>query len=306
MKKILFFGGKGGVGKTTCASGYAVKMAEEGNNVLLISTDPAHSISDLFKQDIGSDIINLRNNLDALEINPEKEAKDYIKEIRNNLHRIVSPIIIDEINKQLDAASVSPGTHEAALFDKMIKVINETANEYDYIIFDTAPTGHTIRLLTLPELLGSWINSLLKKRRKAIRYKHMANRQVKAENVEDDPIVKILRRRRDNLKKARKILIDNNKLSFVFVMNAERLPFEETKKATKMLDKYEIPIETIIINRILPDEPQESFWKEMKENEIEYVKKIEKYYNKKDILQIPLFSHDISGDEISDFSKHFK
>ncbi len=242
MGKILFFGGKGGVGKTSCSSSFALAKAKEGNKTLLVSTDPAHSISDLFNIKIGSREVEIASDLFALEIDPELESSKYIENIKGNLSRIVSPIILDEMNRQLDAARVSPGSHESALFDKMIEIIVGNNKIYDYIIFDTAPTGHTVRLLSLPELIGGWINSLLKKRRKTIALRNMKERLLGKKTIDDDPVIKILTRRKENMELAREIMIDESNLSFVFVINAERLPIEETKKAMKILQKYKIPV----------------------------------------------------------------
>lgn len=226
MKEILFFGGKGGVGKTSCSTSYALSKSNT-DKVLLVSTDPAHSISDLFNIQIKNDITMIQNNLFGLEIDAEKESQSYINKIRNNLHTIISPIIMEEINRQLDAASVSPGTHESALFDKMIDIIINNQNDYDYIIFDTAPTGHTLRLLSLPEILGAWIDSLIQKRKKVLTLKDM----IRKNKNESDPVIEILMRRKNNMDIARDIMINKGLLKFIFVLNAEKMPIAETKKA---------------------------------------------------------------------------
>jgi len=304
MSKILFFGGKGGVGKTSCSSAFAVSKANQGKKVLLVSTDPAHSTSDLFNIKIGSKIINLRDNLDAIEIDPQKEADAYIKSIKGNMSQIVSPIILDEMNKQLDAARVSPGSHESALFDKMIQIINETSQLYDFIIFDTAPTGHTVRLLSLPELLGAWMDSLLKKRRKSIALNKMVSR-VKGESIiEEDPILSILNRRKDNLERARAIMMDGDSLGFAFVMNAERLPIEETKKAVDLLKKYKIPVKYLVVNRILP-ESEDEFWKQKKNQEQGYLREIERDFSVETVYKIPMFLQDMQEDSIDLMAQHF-
>lgn len=304
MSKILFFGGKGGVGKTSCSSAFAVAKAKGGHRVLLVSTDPAHSISDLFNVKIGSKVMNLRENIDALEIDPQKEADDYIKEIKGNMSRLVSPIILDEMNKQLDAAKVSPGSHESALFDKMIQIINETSELYDYIIFDTAPTGHTVRLLSLPELLGAWMDSLLKKRRKSIALTKMVRRVKGEKEASEDPIITILNRRKENLEKARRIMMDEDNLGFVFVMNAERLPIEETKKAVDLLKKYKIPVKYLIVNRILP-ESEDAFWKEKKAQEQVYLEEIDREFNVGKVYKIPMFLQDMQDESIDLMAAYF-
>lgn len=305
MSKILFFGGKGGVGKTSCSSAFAVSKAGQGYKVLLVSTDPAHSTSDLFNMKIGPKIITIKENLDALEIDPQKEADNYIREIKGNMSRIVSPIILDEMNKQLDAARVSPGSHESALFDKMVQIINETSEHYDFIIFDTAPTGHTVRLLSLPEMLGAWMDSLLKKRRNTMALKRMTDRIKGHKESEEDPIIKILTRRKENLEKARSIMMDEDNLGFVFVMNAERLPIEETKKAVQLLKKYKIPVKYLVVNRILPD-TTDPFWQQKKQYEKAYLDEIESYFKVETIYKVPMFQEDMQSGTINQMADYFK
>ena len=303
MSKILFFGGKGGVGKTSCSSAYAVNKAKLGKKVLLVSTDPAHSTSDLFNQKIGSEIMSLRNNLHALEIDPQKEADAYIDGIKNNMTTIISPIIMDEMNKQLDAARVSPGSHESALFDKMVEIINETSEAYDYIIFDTAPTGHTVRLLSLPEMLGAWMDTLLKKRRKTMALKRMVKR-VKGIEEKEDPIIDILMRRKTRLEKARQIMMDGDNMGFVFVLNAEKLPIEETKKAVNLLNKYKIPVQSLVVNRILP-ESNDSFWKKKKALEAGYLDEINQSFDVDSIFKVPMFLEDMKDSTIDQMATFF-
>ncbi|MCD6435951.1 MAG: ArsA family ATPase, partial [Clostridiales bacterium] len=289
MAKIIFYGGKGGVGKTTCSTANSISFANKGLKTLLISTDPAHSISDVLEMKIGKKIVNIKKNLDGLEIDPEFEAEKYINRIRENMKTILSNVIVEEINKQLDAAVVSPGTHESALFDKMSDIIIDKYDVYDMIVFDTAPTGHTLRLLTLPELLESWMGSLIKKRKSVTNMNKMITRKYK----EKDPVLEILEKRQERLNKIKKILLNNDDLSIRFVINAEQLPIEETKKAITMLEKYNLPVDTLVINRILPDTVKSEFWDKKKEQEKEYLNQIEKYFTNQKQIKIPLLDTDM-------------
>lgn len=301
MAKIIFYGGKGGVGKTTCSTASSINFANKGLKTLLISTDPAHSISDVLEMKIGRKIMNIRENLDGLEIDPEYESEQYIKRIRENMKTILSNVIIDEINKQLDAASVSPGTHESALFDKMSEIIIDKYDEYDVIVFDTAPTGHTLRLLTLPELLEGWMGSLIAKRKKVSNMNKMITRKYK----EEDPVLKILEGRQKSLAKIRKILIEGDDLSICFVLNAERLPIEETKKAVTMLEKYNLPVDTLIVNRILPESIDSDFWIKKKDQEAIYLKQIVDTFKGKKFIRIPLMDNDMKKSTIDSIAEFF-
>ncbi|GAA0179365.1 TRC40/GET3/ArsA family transport-energizing ATPase [Clostridium sediminicola] len=307
MNKIVFFGGKGGVGKTTCSAAFAIASANMGKKTLLVSTDPAHSTCDIFEKKIGNNIVNIENNLDALEINGEYESKKYMEGVRANLKDIVSPIIVKEIKKQIDAAAISPGTEEAALFDKMLEIINEKYDEYDQIIFDTAPTGHTIRLVSLPELLGAWLQTLIEKRRKALGLMSMAHNhgKKKKDEIEEDEVVSILKKRLDNVNNAKKILIDDKKMSFIFVLNAEKLPIEETKKAVSMLEKYKIQVDTLVVNRILPEEIKDEFFITKKKQEKKYLDEIYAAFGGKKIIKLPMLNSDMRAFNINEIAKHF-
>lgn len=307
MNKFVFFGGKGGVGKTTSSASYAYGCAKQGRKTLVVSTDPAHSLCDIFETTIGSEMKQLTNNLYGLEIDPEQESMRYIQKIKSNMSKTVSPVIVSEIEKQLDAASVSPGSEESAIFDKLVEIINTYGSEFEKIVFDTAPTGHTLRLLSLPELLGGWLDRLLEKRRKALELMGMAHKKNKdmQQKIASDPIIEILTQRKNNLEKARKTLIDHKMISFVFVLNPEKLPIEETKKAVRILEKYNIPVNDIVVNRILPEALQDEFWKSRKALESKYLEEIYEIFVGKKIIKIPLLNSDIRVHDIQRIAQYF-
>ena len=302
---IIFIGGKGGVGKTTCSAAYALKSAKDNLKTLLISTDPAHSTSDIFEIDIRDEITNIMPNLDALEINAARESKEYMDRVRLSLKNVVSPIIIEQIDKQIDAAAISPGTEEAALFDKMVDIITHENSRYDKIIFDTAPTGHTLRLLTLPELLGSWLDTLISKRKKSISLMSMAEHKGYAEDekIENDAVINILKNRFDKIQMAKNIMMDRKKLSFIFVTNAEKLIIDETIKAVKILEKHNIAINEIIVNKILPDNLKDEFWVSKKQQEKKYLDIIKESFKDKKIFLLPLLQEDMKSNNIEVISK---
>ena len=291
-KKILFIGGKGGVGKSTSAAAIAWKSAKEGHKTLLISTDPAHNIGDIFEQKIGGKTRQVSENLFALEIDPDIETEKYIKGVKENIKGIVQSSMVAEINRQLDTARASPGADEAALFDRLIAIILEESDNFDRIVFDTAPTGHTIRLLTLPELMGIWIEGLLQKRQKTNEnYTQLLN---DGEPVED-PIYEVLKERQERFSKAREVLLDHQQTGFIFVLNPERLPILETKKAIDLLDNYHLHVKTIIVNKILPNEADGAFFEKRKVHEKTYVSMIEDAFQRQKLIFVPLFSEDITS-----------
>jgi arsenite/tail-anchored protein-transporting ATPase len=302
-KDIIFIGGKGGVGKSTSAAAVAWKAAEEGYTTLLISTDPAHNLGDIFDRSIGGKTTKLAERLFALEIDPEIETEKYIAGVKENIKGTVHSGMMEEVHRQLDTAKASPGADEAALFDKLISIILEEKEHFDKLIFDTAPTGHTIRLLSLPELMGVWIEGLLKKRKKTKdNYSQLLN---DGEPIED-PIYDVLMERQERFSKARDILLDNNKTGFIFVLNPERLPILETKKALELLDKYQLHVKTLIVNKVLPDQTDGEFFKQRKEHEKQYIKLIEDTFKNQELVMIPFFPHDITNiEQLKHFSTFY-
>lgn len=228
-KRILFFGGKGGVGKSTSASATALYASKQGKKTLLVSTDPAHNTGDIFNQEIGRQEKELAPNLFALEIDPHYESHQYINRVKDNIREIVQPHMMEEIHKQIDIAHAAPGADEAALFDRIVEIIEEGQTRYDLIIFDTAPTGHTLRLLSLPELMGVWIDGMLQRRKKANELHRMWLGE--NEDQEKDPIFEILTRRKNKFARAREVLLNPEQTAFIFVLNPEKLPILETEKA---------------------------------------------------------------------------
>jgi len=296
MKKFIFFGGKGGTGKTTCAGAYALKKSREDKNVLVVSTDPAHSLADAFGKDIGSEIVQLTDRLWGLEIDAELEAKKYMKGIQDQMLNLVSAGIVEEIKKQLEIAYMSPGAEEAAIFDKFIEVMRMAGNSYDMIVFDTAPTGHTLRLLTLPEILGAWIEHLINRHEKSRQLMKMSARydEILKKKLEDDPIIQILNKRKEQFSFGRKMMTDPEQTEFFFVLNAEKMPILETERAIKFLCRFSIPVGGIVVNKIIPEEAGDFFEKRRQAQE-NYLEDIKSRFGQYRIVRLPMLESDIQG-----------
>lgn len=308
-KKIIFFGGKGGVGKTTCSSAFSKCCAKTGDKTLIVSTDPAHSLADIFGIEVGPEIILLENNLYGLEIDAELERKKYSERIKAQLTTGISPVIVEEIQRQIDAANISPGSEESAIFDKFIEIIEEKGSEFDRIIFDTAPTGHTLRLLSLPELMGGWMDNLISKRKSALGLMKMLHHgdKDKKDTIDKDPVLSILEKRKAKFERARDILLDSENMEFIFVINPEKLPILETKKAIEILTKYNIPVGGVVINRTIPEEfsSGNDFWSKRKSVERQYMDIINSEFAGKILTVLPLFDEDIKGDNLDKVAEHF-
>jgi arsenite-transporting ATPase len=233
MTKYLFFSGKGGVGKTTMASATAIHYAMEGKNTLIVTTDPASNLADVFEQSIGHKVTPVAGikNLHAMEIDPDEATREYKEKIIGPFREIMPDDVLASINEQLSG----PCTTEMASFDRFIDFME--TDEYDVIVFDTAPTGHTIRLLELPV---DWS-------------KHIEESAKGSGQTCLGP-VQTIQDSKDKYDRATALLKDSERTSFIFVMRPEELSLYETLRASKELETIGIRSGELIINGIMSKE----------------------------------------------------
>ena len=293
-KRILFFGGKGGVGKTTCAAAVARATSREGRRVLLVSTDPAHSTSDIFERQFTREEREILPNLFGLEIDADFEASRYIAEVKEQVSKMFSPSMVGAASRQIDLAAAMPGVGDVALFDRLTTIISARNSAYDLVIFDTAPTGHTVRLLQMPEMLRAWIDALAAQRRRAVE-RDADSRGDDGGEDQPDPIVSALERRRQRLDDVRARLVEHRDTSFVLVLIPERLPIEETSRAAGTLAEAGIEIGAIVVNRVLPDGLSGEFYAARRRQEDIYRREIDHRFKTMDRIVIAQLESDVYG-----------
>ena len=298
-RRIVFFGGKGGVGKTTLAAAFAIHSGERGIRTLLVSTDTAHSTSDILETVLGPEPRRVTGECWAVEIDPGHETDRYISDVKRRIAGTIAPRLVHEVERQIDIARVSPGAEEAAVFERFTRIIEELRDDFGCIFFDTAPTGQTLRLLSLPELMATWISGLIGRRKKvnmlARMWRNVAGASAVGVLAEDDPVLSALEERRDRFLRTREILTDRHQTAFVFVLTPERLPILETRKAVAVLSRYGIPVSAILVNRVLPFDADGEFLERRRERESEYLGRIDEAFSGFPICRIPLDDQDVVG-----------
>ena len=322
MNKFVFFGGKGGVGKTTVSCAYALKCAREGLKTLVVSTDPAHSTSDVFDQQFGDDpeAVEGYENLWAMELDPDDEVERHMQEIKRTMSDQVSPAIVNEIDRQIELAHRTPGAYEAALFDRFIDVMRGEASsnasknasgeerpasdseKYDRVVFDTSPTGGTLRLLSLPDFLEGWIDRLVKKREKSIDLYEKAaigGREARRKTAKD-PIIARLTERKEMFEFAGETL--RNDATFFLVLNPDELSIRETRRAIGDLTEYDLGVEGLVVNKIAPepDEGEEGtgakYLRDRHRTERERIRRIDEEFDEPVVARIRQRVEEVKGD----------
>lgn len=310
-QRVLFVGGKGGVGKTTTASALALRLAERGERCLLVSTDPAHSLGDLFDRSLGDKAQALAPNLWGMEIDPEAQVASHLSTVKRTMRSLVKPEMYGEIDRQMSLARLSPGAVEAAMLERMSELMVEAGAEFDRVLFDTAPTGHTLRLLSLPEIMAAWTDGLLRHRDRSDSWNKALGRLGPRPGTGDDlafldapeepqddrsnRIRAVLLERRQKFYRARRLLLDPAATGFILVLNPEKLPILESRKAVEALGEFEVPILGLIVNRVLPDQPLGDFLEQRREQEGDYLRQIDELFRRLPRIRVPLQPRDVQG-----------
>ncbi|MFA9444752.1 ArsA family ATPase [Egicoccus sp. AB-alg6-2] len=291
-RPICFVGGKGGVGKTTVSAALAAAMAAAGQRTLLVSTDPAHSTGDLLGRPLGGDPVGVADDLEAVEIDPQAAADAYVEAVRHDVHRAVSPEVRATVDRHLDLASRAAGTLESALLDRLADLLDGAGTRWDRIVVDTAPTGHTLRLLAMPELLAGWVQGLVRQREKARGVDRMLRNLAGDETPADDPVLERLQAQRHRLVRLRELLHERARVHLVLI--PERLPIEETDRTLLALDDAGLSVGTLVVNRVLPEHADGDFLAQRRAQQRDYLDEIDRRFADRDRLQVAQLPRDVA------------
>jgi arsenite-transporting ATPase len=258
--KILFFTGKGGVGKSTMSAAGAWQLSQK-SRVLLVSLDPAHNLGDIFNITLNQKKTPYTSSLFLKEIDLQQLSRDYLKREINVLSNSYSYLQTLNLDNYFSVLRYSPGIEEYALLTSIEETIrNET--EFDYIIFDTPPTGLTLRFLALPRVTITWIDRLIQIRQKILEKRYTIQKIrgplkegeenpeiVLAYDEKDDDVLKRLRRLNDNYQGLTKTL-EGKDCSIVLVFNPDILSLKESQRLIEGLNDLNLPLRLMIDNKV--------------------------------------------------------
>ncbi|KAM0936422.1 putative arsenite-transporting ATPase [Dioscorea sansibarensis] len=268
QRKYYMLGGKGGVGKTSCAASLAVKFANHGHPTIVVSTDPAHSLSDSFGQDLSGGTLVPVDGVDsplfALEINPEKAREEFrsasqksggtgVKDFMDSmgLGMLVEQLGELKLGELLDTPP--PGLDEAIAISKVMQFVEaQEFNMFSRIVFDTAPTGHTLRLLSLPDFLDASIGKILKLKKKLSSATSAIKSVFGQEEQPAQDASDKLEQLRERMAKVRELFRDNESTEFVIVTIPTVMAVSESSRLHASLRKENVPVRRLVVNQILP------------------------------------------------------
>jgi len=305
--KYIFFGGKGGVGKTVMAGVTAVWFAQQGRKTILASTNPVHSLSGLLGQNVFGQPtpVNGVPNLWAYEI----DTKDTIERSKADIKQKIQWFLkFAEISTQADAfvesATMNPAFEESAMFENMIDLMFK--DEYAVYVFDTAPTANARRLLGMSKVYSLWVNKMLKSREEARSLREMLSFTKKKEA---DPLMDYLVSFRDRMKHAQELLTNDQLTSFFFVTLPEALPIAVIKRFINWFHDFGIPVGGVIVNMLIQKEQVNESSPDFVKNRVAmqdtYMKQIWDDFDGNVRALLPLLENEVRGVEaLKNFAKY--
>lgn len=281
QKKFLFFGGKGGVGKTTMAASTATWLADHGYKTLIVATDPTISLSAIYEQEISETevtCIGKETNLCGLNINPKK-AMGVFQSRMNNMMEGFSTMFGSELLS-------TPCTEEIAAFDQFVSYMADTT--HDKVVFDTAPTGHTLRELSMPFDWSGYVSNQIESRKELSDVLGF---------VYDENMISDLRKEKERYDLAIRALSDQATSSFNLVLLPEKLPVDETERAVNDLGGFGIRVRSIVINEVIPLDVLNGNWflERRRATQEKYLREIDVKFKSMIRQEVPLFESDIYG-----------
>jgi len=303
--RILLFTGKGGVGKTTVAAATALRAAESGLRTIVCSTDPAHSLADAFDVPLGDAVTSIAadtasgGSLVGQQLDARARLEEAWGAVRQYLQAVLDWAGADAV--EAEELAVIPGLDEVfALADLRA---HADSGEYDLIVVDCAPTAETVRLLSLPDVLGWYMDRIFPAQRRATRALRPLIDRLMSAPVAGDEVFAAVRRFYDRLDGVRELLTDGTITSARLVVNAERLVIAEARRTFTYLALFGYHVDAVIANRLLPDEVTDPWFASWKHAQQEHLETIAAAFAPVPVLNADLAAEELVGrDRLSRFA----
>jgi arsenite/tail-anchored protein-transporting ATPase len=296
--KYIFFGGKGGVGKTVLAGTAAIWAAQQGKKTLLASTNPVHSLSSLLDQNVFGKPHPVQGvpNLFAYEIDTKETIEKSKKEIREKIQWFLKYADIKtKADEFVESATMNPAFEESAMFENMIDLMFE--DQYEVYVFDTAPTANARRLLGMSSVYSMWVNKMVQSREEAVSLKDLLSYSKKKK--EKDPLMDYLLSLRERMAQAKVLLTDPAKTSFFFITLPEALPIAVITRFINWFHEFGIPVGGVIVNMVIDKDCLKDDSPDFVKNRIamqaDYMNDIEKLFFGMVRSVLPLLETEVRG-----------
>lgn len=291
MKRILIFTGKGGVGKTSVAAAHALKSAQQGQKTLIVSTDMAHNLGDLFNHPIGKEAVTVADNLDALEIDPNYVMETDFKNLMQAFNNMIGSINPD--GAEMDEFTMMPGMDELFALLKIQELYNDS--DYQRIIVDCAPTGETLSLLKFPELMCWYMDKFFPVGKVAVRILSPVSKSLFKIQLPDRHAMSDIETLYVKLIELQELLKNKDVSSVRLVTIPEKMVVAETKRNYMYMKLYNYNVDGIFINRILPREIGNPFFAKWITIQKKYIAEIEACFDQIPKYYIPWYDTDLLG-----------
>ncbi len=291
--RIVLVTGKGGVGKTTLAGATAVHAARAGRRVLLTSTDPAHSLGDLFATPLGDTPVRVAERLDALQLDGRARLEEHWQDVRDYLVAVLARGGLGDL--QARELVMLPGLDELfALLDLQVRA---SSGEHDLVVVDCAPTAETLRLLALPEALGFYVERLLGPGRRLARLVRPVTSSVAGVPVPDDGVFDTVDRVQRRLGEVRALLADPVRTSVRLVLTPERLVVAEGLRTATTLALFGHAVDAVLVNRVLDDDGEAALGATWAARQREHLATIDEAFPDRPRLRVPLWPDEPVGED---------
>jgi arsenite-transporting ATPase len=295
QKRLIMIGGKGGVGKTTCASAIALHFSFQGKKTLIISSDPTPSLSDIFEMEIGDQETPIQNAkaLYGIEISSEGVLKKWKDRFGPEIYEVVSSFTSLDYDF-VDYIGGAPGIEEEYMLNYILELVESA--QYDLVVWDTAPAGHTLRLLHLPQIFLKHLEAATKFYMNLYSYFEKLKESVKLKKGKRS-LLEIISGWEDLAEKVVNFIRDPEKSDFIIVTIPEALGVKQTGRIIKDFDEYQLKVNHLIINYVI-QEADCDFHKIRKEMQQNYIQVLERQYSSRiGLIELPLMPQEVKGVE---------